>query len=154
MDPRAAHTSISPKLDPAEDAFTLIQYVPDLPGLPVFGVRAGSLDNLLALEVRNELASPLNRFVKRGIDITATVVGGLLISPILLGLAAAVALDSRGPVFFGHTRIGRNGRQDQGLEVPHHGPRRPGGARASSRRRTPSSAPSGRRPTSSRTTRA
>ena len=109
MDPNSAPLHL-PKLDPAEDAFTMVQYVPDLPGLPVLGVRAGSLDNLLALEVRNELASPLNRFVKRGIDITATVIGGLLISPILLGLAAAVALDSRGPVFFGHTRVGRNGR--------------------------------------------
>ena len=107
----AGHPLHLPKLDPSEDAFTIVQYVPELPGLPVLGVRASSLDNILALEVRNELASPVNRFAKRALDVTATVVGGVLISPILLGLAAAVALDSRGPVFFGHTRIGRNGRK-------------------------------------------
>jgi len=110
MDPHSDPPHL-PKLDPAEDAFTIVQYVPDLPGLPVLGVRASPLDNLLALEVRNELASPVNRFAKRLLDIVAAVLGGLAISPVLLVLGLAVVLDSRGPVFFGHTRIGRNGRK-------------------------------------------
>jgi exopolysaccharide biosynthesis polyprenyl glycosylphosphotransferase len=34
----------------------------------------------------------------------------LLLSPVILGLAIAVRLDSRGPAFFKQTRVGRNGR--------------------------------------------
>ncbi len=110
MDPVTSSSRLT-KLDPKDNPFTIVQYVPDLPGLPVLGVRAASLDNLLALQVRNELASPFNRAVKRALDLTGVVVGGLLISPLLLALALAVVLDSRGPALFAHTRVGRNGRR-------------------------------------------
>lgn len=91
-------------------AFRRVQFVPNLSGLPIFGVSVSSLDKLLALEVPNQLASPVNRFVKRALDLAAVSLGGLAISPVLLVLAAAVYLDSPGPVFFGHTRIGKGGR--------------------------------------------
>lgn len=110
MDPEIV-TLGPPTLDPEEDAFTIIQYVPDLPGLPVLGVRAGSLDNLLALEVRNELADPANRTVKRFLDVSAALVGGLVLSPVLLILAVVIRVESRGPLFFAHERIGRGGRK-------------------------------------------
>lgn len=87
-----------------------VQFIPDLPGLPVLGVQAGSLDNLLALEVRNELAVPANRLTKRIIDLVAVVLGGLLLSPFILLLAAAIRLDSRGPIFFAHRRVGHDGK--------------------------------------------
>ncbi len=91
-------------------AFSQVQFVPNLAGLPVFGVSVSSLDKLLALEVPNELASPLNRTVKRVFDLLAVTLGGVLISPFLALLALAVYLDDPGPIFFGHTRIGRDGR--------------------------------------------
>ena len=90
--------------------FQKMQFVPQIAGLPVFGVNASSLDKFLALEVRNELAVPLNRFVKRSLDILAVSLGGLLISPILLLLAIAIFIDSPGPIFYGHKRIGRGGK--------------------------------------------
>ena len=109
MEPGAGPPGL-PRLDPEVDAFTIVQYVPDLPGLPVLGVRASTLDNLLALEVRNELASPFNRALKRVLDVVAVIIGGVLVSPVLLAIALAIALDSRGPLFFAHERIGRGGR--------------------------------------------
>ena len=48
--------------------------------------------------------------VKRGLDIALSG-AGLVVLAVPLGLlAAAVKLDSRGPVFFTHPRVGRNGR--------------------------------------------
>ncbi|MEX2535994.1 MAG: undecaprenyl-phosphate galactose phosphotransferase WbaP [Trueperaceae bacterium] len=93
-----------------DKAFQKIQFVPNLPGLPVLGVQAGSLDELLALEVRNELAIPLNRALKRVIDLIAVLVGGLLIAPVIGLIATAIKLDSPGPAFFFQRRIGRDGK--------------------------------------------
>ena len=90
--------------------FRHVQFVPTFVGLPIMGVQASSLDTMLALEVRNELASKSNRAIKRALDLIGVAVGGLLISPLLFGLAAAVYLDSRGPIFFTQPRVGQGGK--------------------------------------------
>ncbi len=50
------------------------------------------------------------RAVKRGLDIALSSVGLVVLAVPLGVLAAAVKLDSRGPVFFRYPRVGRNGR--------------------------------------------
>jgi exopolysaccharide biosynthesis polyprenyl glycosylphosphotransferase len=51
------------------------------------------------------------RLVKRLADLVTSVVGVILISPVLLFLAAAVRLSSSGPILFRQTRIGLGGRE-------------------------------------------
>jgi exopolysaccharide biosynthesis polyprenyl glycosylphosphotransferase len=48
--------------------------------------------------------------LKRAMDVTLCVAGGLLITPLLLVVAALVRLDSPGPVLYRAQRIGRKGR--------------------------------------------
>lgn len=90
--------------------FRTVQYVPDLGDLPVEDAAASSLDGMLAIEIRNNLALRRNRVAKRAIDLVGVVVAGAVLAPMILALALAVRLDSRGPAFFGHRRIGRDGR--------------------------------------------
>ena len=47
---------------------------------------------------------------KRTLDIVGAVVGIVVLSPLLLLLAALVTLDSPGPAIFSQTRLGRDGR--------------------------------------------
>jgi lipopolysaccharide/colanic/teichoic acid biosynthesis glycosyltransferase len=49
--------------------------------------------------------------IKRIFDIVASAGGLVIVSPILLFAAAAIKLESRGPVFFTQERIGRNFRR-------------------------------------------
>ena len=49
--------------------------------------------------------------VKRTIDIGASLVGMLLLSPVFLAIAVAVRLSGPGPVIFSQIRVGRYGRQ-------------------------------------------
>lgn len=49
-------------------------------------------------------------YVKRTVDVTGSTALLLLCSPILLAIAAAVKLSSKGPVFFRQTRVGQYGR--------------------------------------------
>lgn len=47
--------------------------------------------------------------IKRLIDIVGSLVGLVLISPLLLILCVAIKLDSKGPIIFAQKRIGKNG---------------------------------------------
>jgi exopolysaccharide biosynthesis polyprenyl glycosylphosphotransferase len=49
------------------------------------------------------------RILKRSFDLTASVLGLLILSPLLAAVAVAIKLDSRGPVFFRQVRNGRGG---------------------------------------------
>ncbi|TLY53095.1 MAG: sugar transferase, partial [Gemmatimonadetes bacterium] len=50
-------------------------------------------------------------FLKRVIDLVGAGVGLVVLSPFLALVAAAVKLESRGPVFFTQVRVGRGGRR-------------------------------------------
>lgn len=50
------------------------------------------------------------RAVKRFLDVTASFLGLVLLSPLLLAVSILIKIDSRGPVIFRQKRIGRNGR--------------------------------------------
>ena len=50
------------------------------------------------------------KMVKRIMDIVLSLIALVLLSPIFLIIALAIKLESKGPVFFKHTRIGKNGK--------------------------------------------
>lgn len=50
------------------------------------------------------------KIVKRGLDVIFASVGLVLLSPIFAIIALAIKLESKGPVFFKHTRIGKDGK--------------------------------------------
>ena len=50
------------------------------------------------------------RIVKRTADVTLSAIAMVLLLPILAIIAIAIKLDSKGPVFFKHTRIGKDGK--------------------------------------------
>ena len=89
-----------------------ILFVPDLMMLPLahVGVEPFYTERVFMLSIRNNLARRRNRLAKRVFDLVATIVGGLLIFPILLVLAVLVGIDNKGRVIFAHQRVGRNGK--------------------------------------------
>lgn len=61
------------------------------------------------LVARQALSLP-NRLQKRVLDLACTVPMILLLTPLFLCVAIAIKLDSKGPVFFRQTRVGRGNR--------------------------------------------
>jgi undecaprenyl phosphate N,N'-diacetylbacillosamine 1-phosphate transferase len=51
-----------------------------------------------------------NLFIKRMIDFFGSLIGLIIISPILLIIAMSIKSTSKGPVFFKQERLGKNGR--------------------------------------------
>ncbi len=87
--------------------------IPNLVGVPMGGIEAESLFNekLMLLRLRNNLARPVNRWIKTIFDYVLTITGTIAISPILLVIALWIYKDSPGPVIFKHRRIGKNGKE-------------------------------------------
>jgi exopolysaccharide biosynthesis polyprenyl glycosylphosphotransferase len=50
-------------------------------------------------------------FFKRAIDIVFSIIGMIVLSPLMLIVAVLIKLESKGPVFFGQSRVGLNGQQ-------------------------------------------
>ncbi|MCL2600831.1 MAG: undecaprenyl-phosphate galactose phosphotransferase WbaP [Treponema sp.] len=65
---------------------------------------------LLGFVTNHKLKMPWNRLIKRVIDILVVAIGGIILLPALLLVALLVKLSSRGPVLYGHKRLGRNGK--------------------------------------------
>ena len=70
-----------------------------VPALPHAGAPAAAMS-----------ASLYVRGGKRALDLLGSCVGLLLSAPLMLAMAIVIKLESRGPVFYRSTRIGRNGR--------------------------------------------
>ena len=69
-------------------------YTEDIQGLPVINIR------------RVPLHDPLNRFMKRGVDIFGATVALILFSPVMIGTMIAIKVSSPGPLIFKQERVG------------------------------------------------
>lgn len=88
-----------------------VMLVPDLFGLSMNGIEVEHFfdEQTLLLSVKNRLKSNLNKGIKRAFDMAAGLVLLFLSIPLLLVIAVAIKLDSRGPVFFAQERLGQAG---------------------------------------------
>jgi exopolysaccharide biosynthesis polyprenyl glycosylphosphotransferase len=71
---------------------------------------AEELHGLTLMHLPTASLGPIARIMKRLIDVTLATCALVVASPVLLAVAAAIKLDSPGPVFFRQERIGRAGK--------------------------------------------
>ena len=84
--------------------------VPDLFQLNIINSRVTDIGGLPVIHMIDEAPLDFRRAVKRVIDVAFSALLLLLISPLLLVIAIAVKLSSRGPVFYKQERMGLNGK--------------------------------------------
>jgi Undecaprenyl-phosphate galactose phosphotransferase WbaP len=90
--------------------FARILVIPDLFRWSSLWVKPKCFGDILGLEVVQQSALPDQRLSKRALDLLIGVLAALALAPALVAIAIAIRLDSRGPVLFGHARIGQKGR--------------------------------------------
>lgn len=90
-----------------------ILVVPDVKGIALTNTELQHLfvQQLFLLKINNNLKSTPNRFIKRTFDMTVSLLFLPVLVPIIGLLGFLIKLDSPGPIFFRHTRIGRHGRR-------------------------------------------
>ena len=79
-------------------------------------VEFDDLGGQVLLGVRPFGLSPSSRILKRIFDLVVTAGILIVLAPLLLAIAAAIRLTSRGPVLFRQTRVGRDGKDFQVLK--------------------------------------
>ncbi len=93
-----------------------VQFVPELPNLAGMRIRTLEVDGLTFLSLRENPHVGWHRVAKRTMDL---VLGGLalvMLAPLMVAIAIAIKLTSRGPVFYRQTRQGVGGRAFQILK--------------------------------------
>ncbi len=111
---------LTPKISPeklnalVDSIFPLVKnvsYVPDTEEMPVSNMEMHRLysENIVVLTVNNNLTRWYNMLTKRVFDYVLAFIGTVLISPFLVFIAILIKLESPGPVFYTHLRVGHNG---------------------------------------------
>jgi Undecaprenyl-phosphate galactose phosphotransferase WbaP len=89
--------------------FQRVLVIPNLSGVTNSAVVARDLAGTFAVEIKYNLLDPWALRAKRLADLVATVVGGILVAPLLIVLTLLIYLESRGPVFYADRRMGQDG---------------------------------------------
>lgn len=71
------------------------------------------MQNIKEIKLNSKISNKsflVYNFFKRSFDIISASIGILFLLPLFIVLAIMVKLDSKGPIFFSHKRIGKNGK--------------------------------------------
>jgi Undecaprenyl-phosphate glucose phosphotransferase len=98
-------------LERLADSTAAVRLVPDLARAFTLNASVEDFDGTPVVLVTESPEQGWNQVLKRTFDIVFSVVGLVLLSPLLLVLAVWVKIDSPGPVFFTQERVGMNGRR-------------------------------------------
>jgi Undecaprenyl-phosphate glucose phosphotransferase len=103
-------------LDAIGDEPVTIHVVPDL--FRFTSLRGGveEFEGIAFIHLRDSPLHGWNQLVKRGFDLALAVAVLVLLSPVMLGIALAVRLTSRGPILYRQDRMGLDGQRFQMLK--------------------------------------
>ncbi len=108
--PYLSRTELVEVIENAMKISPVVKMMPDLYGIASAGVKTHDLDGMLLLEMEDRLAMKRNSVTKRAFDVVCSLLGLFILSPVFLLIMALIRADSRGPVFFGHKRLGKGGK--------------------------------------------
>ena len=98
------------------ETFCEVQLVPDLPDATAVLPTLTEIDNVGFLDLRRNPQRGWLRHLKRTGDVLGAVAALILLAPLMLLIAAAIKLTSRGPVFYRQTRTSLGGRSFEMLK--------------------------------------
>jgi Undecaprenyl-phosphate galactose phosphotransferase WbaP len=109
--PETGSAKLLEDLEKFESLFPRLMIIHSSAALYSLTVNARQLAGCLAVEVRRDLLLPIPRLTKRSIDLFLVCLILPLITLPLLLIGLLVRLESPGPVFYGHHRVGRGQRK-------------------------------------------
>jgi Undecaprenyl-phosphate galactose phosphotransferase WbaP len=101
---------LAPILERWAACFTSVTVIPNLFGIATLWVSTRETGGLLGLEVRQNLLIPLNRWLKRAMDVALSIALGIAAAPLLALAALWIKAVSRGPALYYQVREGEGGR--------------------------------------------
>lgn len=109
--PMRAENRLRQVLNRLADTTADVYLVPDFFVFELLHARLTNVGGLPAVSIHENPLFGVDGLLKRCFDFTAATVLLLLLSPIMLAVALAVKLTSKGPIFFRQKRYGLDGRE-------------------------------------------
>jgi exopolysaccharide biosynthesis polyprenyl glycosylphosphotransferase len=97
-------------IDACSDTRASIKVVPDMYDYMVGSVKMNNVLGTALIEVFPQIMAAWEAFVKRGIDIIASILALIILSPVFLAISIGIRLNSKGPILFRQERIGKGGK--------------------------------------------
>jgi Undecaprenyl-phosphate galactose phosphotransferase WbaP len=107
-EPPQSRTALHHMIQDQCKGYRHILLVPDLHGICSLGICAREIGGEIGFEVPQRLFHRTAGMTKRALDLLVTSLALILLSPVFVFIAIAIKLTSSGPVFYGHTRHGRD----------------------------------------------
>ena len=96
-------------IDFTDEHHLIFKYAVDLLGTKVLKTEVNEIAGIPIVEAKRTTLDGWGRIAKRIFDIIFSLFFIILLSPIIILTAICVKIDSKGPIFYKNTRIGKNG---------------------------------------------
>jgi exopolysaccharide biosynthesis polyprenyl glycosylphosphotransferase len=106
--PSASHAAILRIVDHCRQGQVSFKLVPDLYEMSLSHVDVDTVSGIPLIGLKDVAILGWNALTKRAIDIAVSALALLALSPILAAIALLIKLESRGPIVYRHTRIGKH----------------------------------------------
>jgi exopolysaccharide biosynthesis polyprenyl glycosylphosphotransferase len=104
------HENLRKIINRLEGLGVYIKIIPDIYDILSGSVKMTSIFGAPLIEIRHEIMPPWQQSFKRIFDIVVASLALIILSPFFLIIAIIIKLGSKGPIFYSHERIGKNGK--------------------------------------------
>jgi len=109
--PISSQPRIRELLDELQDTTASVYFLPDIYAFDLMQARFDTVGGMPVIAICESPFTGFNRLIKRGSDIVLALLIQIMLTPIMLVIAAAVKLTSPGPIIFRQRRYGLNGEE-------------------------------------------
>ncbi|MFA4927865.1 MAG: sugar transferase [Patulibacter sp.] len=117
------HSAVGDVLQWSREANVTMTVVPEHFDVVGAGATIDHVQGATVISLQPPVLSRTSRGLKRGLDLAGAFLGLAVMAPLMLAIAIAIRIDSKGPVLFVQDRIGRRGARFRLLKfrtmVPH-----------------------------------
>jgi Undecaprenyl-phosphate galactose phosphotransferase WbaP len=114
--PKLDHKQLTRLINFSVSAFRYNILIPDFFSVNNVWMSVRDFDGILGFATSHRLKMFWNLAIKRLMDLSIVGLVGLMIFPLLLVIALLIKLSSRGPVLYGHSRLGLDGKPFKALK--------------------------------------
>lgn len=104
------HEYLNRIINELEDMNVIIKVIPDMYDILSGSVKMSSIFGAALIQISQDIMPTWQKVTKRAIDISASILSLILLSPVYIITAIIVKTTSRGPAFYPQERIGLHGK--------------------------------------------
>ena len=104
------HKTIDKILTEINGANVVIKVIPDIQDILLGSVKMTAIWDAPLIQISPELMPVWQQSIKRVLDIIVSLIALVILSPVYIFTAIVIKMSSKGPIFYSHERIGKQGK--------------------------------------------